>query len=193
MGSVVAAGWMAEELLASPRADANGQETPWGAGQPRLRTEGVGSSEGERAEHSIHSGSPGQGAAARWSPDTSSPRSHAPHRWGKASLSLTWWKGNSTADQEETASLVMSLQRPLLTKLNLMCPARRSAESQSRMKVKVKVTQSSQILCDPKDDRVHGILQARILEWVAFPFSRGSSEPRDQTQVSRIAGGFFTS
>ena len=40
---------------------------------------------------------------------------------------------------------------------------------------------------------VHGILQARILEWVAFPFSRGSSQSRDQTQVSRIAGRFFTS
>ena len=40
---------------------------------------------------------------------------------------------------------------------------------------------------------VHGILQAKILEWVAFPFSRGSSQPRDWTQVSRIAGGFFTS
>ena len=36
------------------------------------------------------------------------------------------------------------------------------------------------------------ILQARILEWVAFPFSRGSSQPRDQTQVSHIAGRFFT-
>ena len=40
---------------------------------------------------------------------------------------------------------------------------------------------------------VHGILQARILEWVAFPFSRGSSQPRDQTRVSCIAGRFFTS
>ena len=40
---------------------------------------------------------------------------------------------------------------------------------------------------------VHGILQARILEWVAFPFSREYSQPRDQTQVSHIAGGFFTS
>ena len=40
---------------------------------------------------------------------------------------------------------------------------------------------------------VHGILQARILAWVAFPFSRVSSQPRDRTQVSRIAGGFFTS
>ena len=39
---------------------------------------------------------------------------------------------------------------------------------------------------------VHGILQARILEWVAFPFSRGSSQPRDQTQVSCIVGRFFT-
>ena len=39
---------------------------------------------------------------------------------------------------------------------------------------------------------VHGILQARILEWVAFPVSRGSSQPRDRTQVSHIAGRFFT-
>ena len=38
---------------------------------------------------------------------------------------------------------------------------------------------------------VHGILQVKILEWVAVPFSRGSSQPRDQTQVSRITGGFF--
>ena len=40
---------------------------------------------------------------------------------------------------------------------------------------------------------VHGILQARILEWVAIPFSRESSQPRNQTQVSYIAGGFFNS
>ena len=40
---------------------------------------------------------------------------------------------------------------------------------------------------------VHGIFQARILEWVAVPFSKGSSQPRDQSQVSHIAGGFFTS
>ena len=43
------------------------------------------------------------------------------------------------------------------------------------------------------DYTVHGILQARTLEWVAFPFSRGSSQPRDWTQVSRIAGRFCTS
>ena len=48
-------------------------------------------------------------------------------------------------------------------------------------------------LCDPMDYRVHGILQARTQEWGAFPCSRGSSQPRDGTQVSHIAGGFFTS
>ena len=46
--------------------------------------------------------------------------------------------------------------------------------------------------CSPPGSAIHGILQARVLEWVAIPFSRGSSQPRDQTQVSRIAGKFFT-
>ena len=53
-------------------------------------------------------------------------------------------------------------------------------------------SQSYQTVCDPMGYTAHGILQARILEWVAFLFSRGSSQPRDQTQVSRIAGEFFT-
>ena len=48
-------------------------------------------------------------------------------------------------------------------------------------------------LCDSVDYTVHGILQARILEWVAFPFSRGSSQPRNRTEVSHIVGRFFTS
>ena len=60
-------------------------------------------------------------------------------------------------------------------------------------KVKVKVAQSCPTLCDPVDYTVHGILQARILEWVAFPFSRGSSQSRNWTHVSHIAGTFFTS
>ena len=50
--------------------------------------------------------------------------------------------------------------------------------------LKVKVTQSCLTLVTPVDYTVHGILQARILEWVAIPSSRGSSQPRDQTQVS---------
>ena len=62
----------------------------------------------------------------------------------------------------------------------------------SRLKVKVKVAHSCLTLFDPTDNIVHGIVQARILEWVAFPFSRASSQPRGWTQVSCVAGGFFT-
>ena len=62
---------------------------------------------------------------------------------------------------------------------------------------KVLVLQTCPTLCDPMDcnppgSSVHGILQARILEWVAIPFSRGSSRPGDRTWVSCIAGRFFT-
>ena len=57
----------------------------------------------------------------------------------------------------------------------------------------VKASQSCPTLCNPMDCTVPGILQARILEWVPFPFCRGSSQPRDWTQVSGIAGTFFTS
>ena len=56
------------------------------------------------------------------------------------------------------------------------------------LKMKVKVAQSCPTLCDPMDYTV----QARILEWVAVPFPRGSSQPRDWTQVFLISGGFFT-
>ena len=64
-------------------------------------------------------------------------------------------------------------------------------------KVKVLVTQSCPTVCDPVNcslpgSSVHGISQARILGWVAIPFSRGSSWPRDQTWVPCIAGRFFT-
>ena len=63
--------------------------------------------------------------------------------------------------------------------------------------MKVLVTQSCPVLCEPMDcsspgSSVHGILQARILEWVPILFSRGSSQPRDRTQVSCIVGRFFT-
>ena len=57
----------------------------------------------------------------------------------------------------------------------------------------MKVVQSCPTLCDPMNYTIHGILQARIPEWIAVPFSRRSSQPRDQTQVSHIAGRFFTS
>ena len=59
------------------------------------------------------------------------------------------------------------------------------------------VAKSCPTLCDPMDcsppgSSIHGISQARILGWVAIPFSRGSSRPRDRTHVCCITGGFFT-
>ena len=72
-----------------------------------------------------------------------------------------------------------------------------TTQSECLKHIVVLVAQSCPTLCDPTEcslpgSSVHGILQARILEWVAIPFSRVSSWPRDQTQVSCIAGRFFT-
>ena len=63
--------------------------------------------------------------------------------------------------------------------------------------VMVKIAQSCPTLCDPMDcslpgSSVHGILQAIVLEWIAISFSKGSSQPRDRTQVSRIVDTHFT-
>ena len=60
----------------------------------------------------------------------------------------------------------------------------------------VKVVQLCLTLCNPMDcsqpgSFVHGVLQVRILEWVVISFSKGSSQPRDQTQVSHTAGRFL--
>ena len=60
-----------------------------------------------------------------------------------------------------------------------------------------KVAQSRPTLCNPMDcnlpgSSVHGIFQGRALEWVAISFSKGSSQPRDRTWVSRIVGRRFT-
>ena len=70
-------------------------------------------------------------------------------------------------------------------------------QSDSVIQVKGFIAQSCLTLCDPMDcslpaSSAHGILQARILEWVAIPFSRRSSQPKDQTQVSYTAGRLFT-
>ena len=59
--------------------------------------------------------------------------------------------------------------------------------------LEVKVTQLCLTFCDPMGHTDHVILQARILEWVDIPFSRGSSQSKDRTQVSCITGRFFTS
>ena len=71
------------------------------------------------------------------------------------------------------------------------------SEPSKTLCVCAKLLQWHLMLCDPMDcslldSYVHGILQARIPEWVAMPSSRGFSQPKDQTQISCIAGKFFT-
>ena len=75
-----------------------------------------------------------------------------------------------------------ALESAKTRKVSSLCP---------KAGMKVKAAQSCLTLCNPIGNTIHGVFQARILEWAAFPFSRGSSQPRDRTQVSRIAGRFF--
>ena len=93
---------------------------------------------------------------------------------------LVTWKGHMEREMPKwtLAGPAISAQEPDL---------------QARKGKKAKVSLSCPTLCHPMDYKVHGILQVRILEWVAFPFSRVSSQHRDWTQVSHIAGRFFTS
>ena len=94
----------------------------------------------------------------------------APIKWGKKSPYSKW----------ETT------QKIIVGKLSRQ-------EQNLWLLVKVKVAQSCPTLCYPMDYTVHGILQAWTLGWVAFPFSRGSPQPRDRTHVSYIAGRLFSS
>ena len=73
----------------------------------------------------------------------------------------------------------------------------KSKKDINKKKSESEIVQSCPTLCDPVDfslpgSSVHGIFQARVLEWVAISFSRGSSQLRDWTQVSHIAGRGFT-
>ena len=85
-----------------------------------------------------------------------------------------------------------------LIRVDAFCPGRigQRAQGPAESESEIEVAQSRPTLCDPMDcslpgSSLHGILQARILEWVAISFSRGSSQLRDRTWVSCIAGKCF--
>ena len=105
----------------------------------------------------------------------------------------------STKCSTITCSVLRSLLRPdyFNSTLDRLLWSFQSCHKCIEKKVKVKVLVSRVQLCNPMDycspgSSVHGILQARIREWIAIPLSRGSFWPRDQTQISWIAGRFFT-
>ena len=106
--------------------------------------------------------------------------------WKYSQISLWWWLHNSVNALK--CSELYIFNEWIIWYVNCI--------SIKLHKVKMLVAQSCLTLCDPIDcsppgSSVHGILQARILVWVAIFCSRGSSRPRDRTQVSCVAGRFF--
>ena len=123
----------------------------------------------------------------------------------------------SEMENPSASSLFLSREPPLMSPLIFTSPSRfprgsfpikilsnRKSDASYKHITRPPVLKSTQslqscpILCDPMDcsppgSSVHGILQVRIVEWVAMPYSRGSSGPRDQIHVSCFAGRFFTS
>ena len=105
------------------------------------------------------------------------------------SLSVLWLRLHLPMRGLQIQTLVRELRSTgLLTKKNQNIKQKQCCnkfnkdfENGPHTKVKVKVAQAYPTLCNPTDYPVHGILQARILEWVVIPFHRGSSQPRDQT------------
>ena len=102
--------------------------------------------------------------------------------WTDWGVERNWWKRRTSLSFIFLLTPILSVQSEVKWVKVTFLPRKR----------KVKVAQSCLTLCNRMDCTVHGILQAIILEWVAAPFSRGSSQPRDGSQVSLITGRFFT-
>ena len=116
--------------------------------------------------------------------------------WGCKELDSTKGLNNNN---KHASNVEINLFMPSLSTFMSLLPEFTFSWTPSKIGVKAIFEQSWKwkLLCqvrlyDPMDYTVRGIFQARILEWVSSPFSRGSSRPRNQTRVSCIAGGFFT-
>ena len=79
----------------------------------------------------------------------------------------------------ESKLVLKSLSKEYPARLLIPSTTKKGCTKSMSASMKVKVAQLCPTFCDPMDYTVHGILQARVLEWVAFPFSRGSSQTRN--------------
>ena len=120
--------------------------------------------------------------------------------WGAIAFSVAWFplkvRDNGLQGNQFHALLVVTLEVFPTSSIRRVPRGDFHWPSDGGNNPSIKWSESHSVPSDslwPHGYIVHGILQARILEWVAIPFSRGSSQPRDQTQVSHTAGGFFTS
>ena len=136
---------------------------------------------------------PSASRKGRWFPPPAESQVCLPKEPGKPALTHQTLRGSSSHSRlSGSCRLCPSPQPPLLPGPRLSFPW-----AHQLALVVLVVAQSSPTLCDPPGcsppgSSVHGILQARTLEWIAIPFTRGSSRPRNQTQVSCIASRFFT-
>ena len=110
-------------------------------------------------------------------------RLHAPYAGGLGSIPGQWTSSHMPK---------WRVWMPQLKKKKSCIPQLKIPHAATKTWSELKVTQSCPTLWNSMHYTVHEILQAKILEWVAFPFSRRSSQPRIKP-VSCIAGGFFTS
>ena len=109
-----------------------------------------------------------------------------PHvRW--ATFHITQWMGRSSLPK--CGSTVLPKFKQVLQALGFFLSSRKYTKE--RVSHSVVSDSFDPLDCSPPGSSVHGILQARILQWVAIPFSRGSSQPRDWTQDSCITGRCF--
>ena len=132
-----------------------------------------------QAPHPLQPGSCGRGGAwQEWGGASSLPSNRT-----EPSHSLPVWCTHSS----------VSIPREILQRYTVSVAVSGFTLRKPPFTIKVQVAQSCPTLCNPMDYTVHGVLQARIPEWVAFTSSRASSHPRGRTQVSRTAGVFFTS
>ena len=120
----------------------------------------------------------------------------APNKTLLTTLTLCFSFQSTLAYEAWLAALLLLCQTPLQETLLGSPRLQHSACVCVCVCVCVLIVQSCPTLCDlmdysPPDFSVHGILQARVLEWIATPFSRGSSRPRDRSLVSCTAGRFF--
>ena len=123
------------------------------------------------------------------------------HMESKKWLDMSWWDGRALWLLVASSSVPSSCTPHTCTYLSapslMRCTGDFSHHLTCTMLAVVFVTQSCPALCDPTDctlpgSSVYGIPQARILEWIAIPFSRGSFWPRDQTRIACTEGRFFT-
>ena len=130
---------------------------------------------------------------------TSNPLERPSLNWLRATVLVSWTSTSQQALTERPAGTAHNTKQDVRgLRLHGAHASAKFALSVPTMWVsewvrKGKSLSHVRLFATPMDYSVYGIFQARVLEWAALPFSRGSSQPRDRTQVSHIAGGFLTS